>query len=88
MPYNNFFARLHEGEAVLTKAEAASWRTGGMSVQVPSAEEIGDAVASAVRDALDGVGIYMGADRVGDLVTERVSRNIAQNAHRRRFSPV
>ena len=88
VPYDNFFARLHEGEAVLTKAEAASWRTGGMSVQAPSAQAIGEAVADAMRETLNGLGVYMGADRVGDLVTDRVSRNIAQNARKRRFSPV
>lgn len=88
VPYNNFFARLHEGEAVLTKAEAATWRTGSMSVQVPSAQEIGDAVADAMRETLNGLGVYLGADRVGDLVTERVSRNIAKNARGRRFSNV
>ena len=88
VPYDNFFARLHEGEAVLTKAEAASWRTGGMSVQAPSAQAIGEAVADAMRETLNGLGVYMGADRVGDLVTDRVSRNIARNAHQRRFSPV
>lgn len=88
VPHDNFFARLHEGEAVLTKAEAASWRTGGMSVQAPSAQAIGEAVADAMRETLNGLGVYMGADRVGDLVTDRVSRNIARNAHQRRFSPV
>lgn len=88
VPYDNFFARLHEGEAVLTKAEAASWRTGGMSVQAPSAQAIGEAVADAMRETLNGLGVYMDAGRVGDLVTDRVSRNIARNAHQRRFSPV
>ena len=28
VPYDNYAARLHEGEAVLTKAEAAQWRRG------------------------------------------------------------
>ena len=42
----------------------------------------------SMRETLNGLGVYMGADRVGDLVTDRVSRNIARNAHQRRFSPV
>lgn len=88
VPYDEYPARLHEGEAVLTKAEAASWRTGGMSVQAPSAQAIGEAVADAMRETLNGLGVYMGADRVGDLVTDRVSRNISRNAHQRRYSPV
>ena len=28
VPYDNYLARLHEGEAVLTKAEASAWRRG------------------------------------------------------------
>ena len=28
VPYDDFLARLHKGEAVLTAAEAASWRAG------------------------------------------------------------
>ena len=88
VPQDDYYARLHEGEAVLTKAEAADWRRGGNSAQGPTAAEIGHAVADAMRETLNGLGVYMGADRVGDLVTERVSRNIARNANKRRFSPV
>lgn len=88
VPQDDYYARLHEGEAVLTKAEAADWRRGGDSAQGPTAAEIGAAVADAMRETLNGLGVYMGADRVGDLVTERVSRNIARNANKRRFSPV
>ena len=87
VPNNDFMTRLHEGEAVLTKAEAADWRRGG-SVQGPTAAEIGAAVADSMRETLNGLGVYMGADRVGDLVTDRVSRNIAREAKNRRYSPV
>lgn len=87
VPYDEYPAQLHEGEAVLTKAEAADWRRGG-SVQAPSAQEIGNAVASAMREVMNGMGVYMGADRVGDLVTERVSRNIAKNARGIRYGNV
>lgn len=34
VPYNNFMARLHEGEAVLTKAEANRWRREEKQVDV------------------------------------------------------
>lgn len=88
VPFDEYPAQLHEGEAVLTKAEAADWRRGGDSAQGPTAAEIGHAVADAMRETLNGLGVYMGADRVGDLVTDRVSRNIARNALKRRFSPV
>lgn len=87
VPFDEYPAQLHEGEAVLTKAEAADWRRGG-SVQGPTAAEIGHAVADAMRETLNGLGVYMGADRVGDLVTDRVSRNIAREAKNRRYSAV
>ncbi|MGN0747313.1 MAG: hypothetical protein ACI4ML_11600 [Aristaeellaceae bacterium] len=35
VPYNDFAARLHEGEAVLTKAEATAWRSGAQAQAVP-----------------------------------------------------
>lgn len=88
VPYDEYPAQLHEGEAVLTKAEAADWRRGGDSAQGPTAAEIGHAVADAMRETLNGLGVYMGADRVGDLVTDRVSRNIAREAKNRRYSAV
>lgn len=86
VPYDGYPAQLHEGEAVLTKAEAEDWRRGGNSTQGPTAAEIGAAVADAMREALNGMGVYMGADRVGDLVTDRVSRNIAKSARNRRYN--
>lgn len=86
VPYDNFVAKLHAGETVLNRADATAYRagmTGGIN-----AESIGQAVAVAVREALDGVGVYMGADRVGDLVTQRVSRNIAKGARAMRYANV
>lgn len=87
VPYDDFRARLHAGEAVLNRAEATSWRRGDAAGTI-DASAIASAVASAVREALDGVGVYMGAERVGDLVTDRVSRNIAKSAWNRRYQPV
>ena len=88
VPYDNFFARLHEGEAVLTKAEAADWRRGG-SAQAIDYAAMGSAVGSAVREALSGIGLYTDdGTRIADMVTQRVSRNIAREAKNRRFAPV
>ena len=88
VPYDNFFARLHEGEAVLTKAEAADWRRGG-SVQAIDYAAMGSAVGIAVREALSGIGLYTDdGTRIADMVTQRVSRNIAREAKNRRFAPV
>ncbi|MDD6077272.1 MAG: hypothetical protein PUB80_02440 [Clostridiales bacterium] len=88
VPNNDFMARLHEGEAVLTKAEAADWRRGG-SVQAIDYAAMGSAVGSAVRDALSGIGLYTDdGTRIADMVTQRVSRNIAREAKNRRYAPV
>ena len=88
VPNDNFYARLHEGEAVLTKAEAADWRRGG-SVQAIDYAAMGIAVGSAVRDALSGIGLYTDdGTRIADMVTQRVSRNIAREAKNRRYAPV
>lgn len=86
VPYDNFVAKLHAGELVLNRADATAYRAG--NVGGISAESISQAVAVAVREALDGVGVYMGADRVGDLVTQRVSRNIAKGARAMRYANV
>ena len=86
VPYDNFVAKLHAGETVLNRADATAYRAG--NVGGISVESISQAVAVAVREALDGVGVYVGADRVGDLVTQRVSRNIAKGARAMRYANV
>lgn len=84
VPYNDYLARLHEGEAVLTKAEATAWRRGeGQGVDVAG---IVGAVVQGVREGLRGLAINMDGHAVGDLVTEQVSRNIAQAAWAGRYS--
>lgn len=88
VPFDEYPAQLHEGEAVLTKAEAADWRRGG-SVQAIDYAAMGRAVGSAVREALSGIGLYTDdGTRIADMVTQRVSRNIAREAKNRRFAPV
>jgi hypothetical protein len=83
VPYDNFVARLHEGEAVLTKSEATEWRRGGSRMDM---SQIGPIVAAAVREGLQGISVNMSGEKVGDLVTDRVSRNIAQAAWEERYS--
>lgn len=84
VPRDNFIARLHEGEAVLTKTEATAWRRGeGQGVDVAG---IVGAVVQGVREGLRGLAINMDGHAVGDLVTEQVSRNIAQAAWAGRYS--
>lgn len=87
VPYDNYLARLHEGEAVLTRTEASGWRTGkaeGMDMNVFAAN-VGRAFAEVVNAALNGATVQMDGEEVGNLVTQTVSRNIAQGAHTRRY---
>ncbi len=82
VPYDNFRARLHEGEAVLTRTEADAWRAGGA---VPFIDY--DAMGAAVARALSGSQKVFAPDGrvLGDIVTEQVSRNIAAGARSRRY---
>ena len=83
VPYDNYVARLHEGEAVLTKAEATSWRRGeGQGVDVAG---IVSAVVQGVREGMRGLSISMDGQAVGDVVTDRVSQNIARAAWAGRY---
>ena len=88
VPQDDYDARLHDLEDVLTKSEAADWRRGG-SVQAIDYAAMGSAVGSAVREALSGIGLYTDdGTRIADMVTQRVSRNIAREAKNRRYAPV
>lgn len=83
VPYDDYPAFLHKGEAVLTKAEATEWRRGGNGMDL---SQIGAIVAAAVREGMQGVSVHMSGEKVGDLVTDRVSRNMAQAAWEERYS--
>ncbi len=86
VPYDDFVARLHEGEAVLTKPEAQSWRGGGGSA---SAQDIANAVVQAVEPlyrAISNIQIVMDRRIVGDAVTKTVSENIAREARNLRYA--
>lgn len=85
VPYNEFPAYLHEGEAVLTKSEATAWRRG----EGGSGWQRIESLMGEIRDSLAGFGhaqILMDGKAVGNLVTDQVSRNIADMAYRERYS--
>lgn len=93
VPYNDYLSYLHKGEAVLTAAQAEDWRAGradsagGLSASTISA--IGTAIAQAVAQALNGTSVLMDGQSVGNLVTDTVSRNIAEGARStRRYAVV
>lgn len=80
VPYNNYPARLHEGEAVLTKLEADRWRQGEMAASVDPA-----ALTRALTDALSGVTVQLDGEAVGTLVAPAVSRQIARRTTAGRY---
>ena len=74
VPYDNFVARLHKGEEVLTKEDAEERRRGG-------AMEIDyERMAAAVARAMAGVKISMDGREVGRAVAPTVSREIGKTA--------
>ena len=85
VPYNGFPAFLHEGEAVLTKLEANDWRQGAAQAPAPDWGELGAVVAQAVREGMRGVGVYVDRERLGEALTEPVSRQIADLAYAGRY---
>lgn len=85
VPRDNYLASLHEGEAVLTKAEATAWRRGEFAGSGDMSWLPG-AISASVRDALRGVSINMNGERVGDIVTDTVSQKLAQRTWEERYS--
>lgn len=80
VPYNNYPARLHEGEAVLTKLEAERWRKGEAS---PAADPT--SIAQVLADALSSVTVQLDGDTVGTLIAPAVSRQIARHSGAGRY---
>ena len=74
VPYNGYPALLHEGERVLTRQESADQRSGRSS----AADS--EVITAAVISGLSGMGIDMDGERVGTLVANRVSRQIARDS--------
>lgn len=84
VPYDNFAATLHAGEAVLNRADATAWRAGmGSAIDYAA---LGEVVGQAVRAALNGVGVQIDGKTAGELLAEPVSRSIAQSAWKRRYA--
>ena len=84
VPYNDFSARLHEGEAVLTKAEATLWRRGegaGGAVGIDYGQ-----LGQAMAGALAGMSVQMDSQAVGVLVTGAVSREMGRRVKGRQYT--
>ncbi len=83
VPYNEFPALLHEGEAVLTKLEAAAWRQGGTTASAVDP----NAIASAVASALSGAAINLDGRAVGEWLAPTVDKAMARAVRARRYAP-
>lgn len=81
VPYDDYVANLHRGETVLTRQQAEEYRAGAMGGVETSAIL---AKLDSVVEAIASMSVTMDGQRVGDVVTARVSRNIAQTARRER----
>lgn len=84
VPYDNYLARLHQGESVLPRAEAARWREGASAQSGPGIDyaRLGQAVASA----LGGMTVQMDAQAVGMLVAPTVSRELGRQVKSRQYT--
>lgn len=83
VPYNDFPARLHEGEAVLTKSQASQWRSGA-SAQPVSIDY--DRLAAAVASAMGGMSVQMDGHAVGVMVAPTVSAEMGRQSKSRRYT--
>lgn len=75
VPYDNYIARLHRGEQVLTANEAAQRRQGA------DASGLYSAILAAVRDGVSHIAVTMDGVRVGTLVADTVSRRQAEKTN-------
>lgn len=73
VPWDGYRAKLHKGEAVLSKAEADQWRQGTNS------ENVAEMIGEAVESALSHLYLNMDGNRVADMTTRRTGRNISAN---------
>lgn len=74
VPFDNFPSFLHRGEAVLTRQQAEEYRRNQSGAQPIDTE----ALTGAIIGALSGLSVTMDGKKVGNIVTEQVSRNIAK----------
>lgn len=84
VPFDGYVARLHEGERVLTRLENQQFSRGETGGAV-DASAISQAVAVAVREAMQNVGVYMDGVSVGHMVAETVSSDISGTARTGRY---
>ena len=75
VPFDGYVAELHRNEAILTSADADTWRRGGSSGV--DYGEMARTISGAIIEGMGQVGFYFDRDQVAAAVTQRVSQNIA-----------
>ena len=75
VPYDNFPALLHRGERVLSAAQARH-ETGSVDYEV-----VGAMIAETLTGALRDVGLYMYGDKVGEMTSKQVGKNIRASSY-------
>lgn len=73
IPYNGYVAKLHRDEMVLSASRARKYREGESDMNY---EAVGEIVGLSIERAFKKVNVLMSGDKVGDLTTKRVRRNI------------
>lgn len=81
VPYDNYVARLHRGERVLTRVEAEQLRAAPAAPAADAAD-----VASALARALSGVSVQLDGRTVGRMVAGEVSAVIGSQTRARRYT--
>ena len=81
IPYDDFMARLHRGEMVLSKSQADAYRNGSGAAGIGG---LTAAIVAAVREGMSGASVNAYID--GKDVTDEVSRRQAAEVYNRRYA--
>ena len=71
VPFDDFRAILHRGERVLTASQARH-----MNDDAVDYEYVAQMIGDKINSAFDKLGVFMYGDRVGDMTSKRVGKNI------------
>lgn len=81
VPYDDYPALLHRGEAVLNASQGRQWRQGGAWIDF---DQLAAAVSGAVAEAVSNISLNMDGKLVGSAVAGQVSREITRSLMGRR----
>lgn len=99
VPYDDYFARLHEGEMILTELQAKAYRAEQNAnynypiVEIPTQTPVSSAatidyekLGASVANAMIGFGIDLDGERVATLQANRIGQIIDEDMQRGRYS--